>query len=130
MKTVRWFDAAVIAIATGVTVGAVMYVNTSDAEVIIKEIPVTLTPQSCAGALDAAAHVVDATTILMDTANRLGPLTADAYAAGLAGADPTRLTNRVARLNVALDDAYVEAAMTPKRFAILAAQCRAGRTQP
>lgn len=127
MRTVTILDAAVIAVCTGLTVGAVVALNTGGTELVTKNVEVVVAPKSCVQALDAAADVVNDTTTLLEVANKLGPLTADAYAAGLAGKPALPIVDRVARLNQQLDDAYVAAAVTPKRFVVLNADCRAER---
>lgn len=121
------WDVAGITVATALTAGSLVWMNTDNAELVIKEVPVTVVPKSCAQALDMAERTVTDAGDLLSAANQIAPLLQDVYDAGVAEAP---IAPKVKAWADKVDAAYADAAAVPDRFDLLAQKCRAERTLP
>lgn len=111
---------AAFLVGVGVTSLAVSRSVEPPAPVVVKE-----APAACMAAMDTVNDTLVATGHLIAAVNRVGPLVADAYAAGLAGRDP--MIERVTNLNLDIRKAHKAAAGLPDLYVKQAARCRAYR---
>ena len=121
------WDLLAVSVAAAITAGSLVYLNTDNSELVVKEVPVTVVPASCAQALDIAARTVADAGDLLAAANQIAPLLQDVYDAGLAEAP---IAPKVKAWSDKVEAAYADADTAPDRFDLLAQKCRAERTLP
>lgn len=123
MLDIRPRDLAGVGIAAFLTGVAIAFIATNRPIPTPEPEVIPVAPYVCVRALDSIADHRAAVAEVVKVSNRVGPLVADAYAAGLAGDDP--MIDRVTNLNMRLKEASRAADKVNERYARQAARCRA-----
>lgn len=128
-----WLDVVgvgVAALLTGLCIGFLLVDKQTTTITSVEVQRHRVVSPACGHAINQADKIVTANVHLTKVTNKMAPLVADAYAAGLDGRGPNPVINRVARLNVAMRKAQRQASFIPPRYGDLSAKCLAADTNP
>lgn len=115
-------DLVAVAVAAGLTVAGIAYVNSDDPTVIYKTTTVTVTPKVCERALTLADDVVDEAGGTIAAANEISALLQDVYDAGEAGAP---IADKVRAWARGLRAEHSDLVDVPEQYDLLVQRCLA-----